>query len=156
VQLKIVPIGEVDPEVAAVESIARGLDALTPEQRKASKWPSPDQLRKAVRATGERLGLEVWDGGGRSTFDMSLSRYKDRAKTELATTLTVYLYARNAYYCSGDAEILGALAAEVATVAGPQVTFAAEDGCWEPVTRLHVAPGKAPSTKTITRDEETD
>jgi hypothetical protein len=144
-QFMIVPIEDVDLDslralaehasgdaVAAVEAIRHGIEKLTPAQRKASKFPSPDQLRAAVRATGKAHSFDVWDGGGKTAFDMSITSKKKKS-------LTVCLYARRSYYCTGHEALLGLLAAEVAKLAGPQVTFAAEDELHVDITKLYVA-----------------
>jgi hypothetical protein len=135
-------------DTAQIRLVKKGLAALTPAQRKASRWPTPRELQKQIRALGEARGYKVWFGPYSGAWQQgSLTAYgkKDR---EIIGDLSVDLSReRGTYYCQADEDMLREFAQAVANVAGPQVTFLGEDYSPADFTALFL-PAAAPEKTT--------
>ena len=139
----------------SLEGAARVYDATAaiPERaRRASRWATHAELRKAIKAVGARTGCdECALGRGRRHWQGSISKYGSAPNT-LVTSLIVNANVDRDYetfYCEGDNDLLHALADELAAVAGPQVAFS-EDELGDPdALHVAVAPAKAEKKRRV-------
>jgi hypothetical protein len=129
----------------AIAALKRGLAALTPAQKKRSRWATHAEVRKAVKAAAASQGFDFEGGPGRSNFwQFSLEKSGDDPNVLTSALLVNGSVDKHdgdtfeTFYCTGTDDALCAVAAELSKLAGPQVSFAAEEYSWAEVTQLFV------------------
>ena len=112
---------------------------LTETARRGSRWATHAELPKAIRATGARMKCDEITITGTSGALLTHGKRKHTVKWALGVHALVE-DDRETFYCEGDAELVHALADELARVAGPQMAFSEHD-LFDPDS-IHLATGQ--------------
>jgi hypothetical protein len=136
-----------------IAEIKRKLAKLAAAQRRSSRWPTKTELKKALEQVSKSSGAELWFGPYRGPWQQgSVSTYNED-RSMITSSLTVNTCNDGTYYCEADADMLHVFARAVARVAGPQITFLAED--YSPADYTALILSDLPATKTKTKAKTT-
>jgi hypothetical protein len=128
-----------------IAQVKRGLAALTPAQRRSSRWPTRAELKRILEKLSQQHSYELRFGPYTGPWQQgSLSAYNGD-RSVITSSITVNTSSEGTYYCEAHADILRVFAEAVAQVAGPQVTYLGEDYSRAEFTALY-APA-SPATK---------